>query len=98
MKLFIIMNILSVVYSAQILSNRSPYIDKSGYQQSSNQLNGILKTKVDVVINDALLGDREKNQLIKWNPSYGNSQSEIYKHLSSSICYLVMFIFIIYHV
>ncbi|CAH8588289.1 unnamed protein product [Schistosoma guineensis] len=89
MKLLIIMNILSVVYNAQILSNRSPSVDKPKVQQSSNGLTGIGKTVVDIQINGALLANAKTDQLIKWNPIYENSNSNEYIQLSITIRRLI---------
>ncbi|RTG83457.1 uncharacterized protein DC041_0012694 [Schistosoma bovis] len=73
MKLLIIMNILSVVYNAQILSNRSPSVDKPKVQQSSNGLTDIGRT----------------DELIRWNPIYNNSNSNDYMKLSLTIRRLI---------
>ncbi|CAH8601816.1 unnamed protein product [Schistosoma haematobium] len=89
MKLLIIMNILSVVYNAQILSNRSPSVDRPKVQKSSNGLTGIGNTVVDIQINGALLANAKTDQLIKWNPIYENFNSIEYIQLSITIRRLI---------
>ncbi|CAH8574674.1 unnamed protein product [Schistosoma intercalatum] len=83
------MNILSVVYNAQILSNRSPSVDKPKVQQSSNGLTGIGKTVVDIQINGALLANAKTDELIRWDPIYDNSNSNDYMKLSITIRRLI---------
>ncbi|CAH8595008.1 unnamed protein product [Schistosoma bovis] len=83
------MNILSVVYNAQILSNRSPSVDKSKVQQSSNGLTDIGRTVVDIQINGALLANAKKDELIRWDPIYDNSNSNEYMKLSITIRRLI---------
>ncbi|KAH9580783.1 hypothetical protein MS3_00009322 [Schistosoma haematobium] len=83
------MNILSVVYNAQILSNRSPSVDRPKVQKSSNGLTGIGNTVVDIQINGALLANAKTDQLIKWNPIYENFNSIEYIQLSITIRRLI---------
>ncbi|VDP30967.1 unnamed protein product [Schistosoma margrebowiei] len=89
MKLLIIMNILSVVYNVEVLSNRSPSVDKPKVQQSSDQLTGIGKTEVDIKITEALLANAKKDQPMKWNPIYEDPQSNQYIKLTITIRLLI---------
>ncbi|CAH8529583.1 unnamed protein product [Schistosoma turkestanicum] len=84
MKMTSVIAILTCAYVVQVLSIKSPAVDKHYAQKKSNRING--RREVEISFYNAVLQNQNPRRLITWNPLYEDYTSLPYKQLSNAFC------------